>query len=63
MCDSLFDRLAKQAGFDTFQKWVEYEHTRRRIEENEYRVKAMRLMFGDKAAQQMKQDLEKEGER
>jgi hypothetical protein len=63
MSDSLYNRLANQAGFDTFQKWVEYEHTRRRIEENEFRVNATRLMWGDKAARQVKQELEREGEK
>lgn len=59
---SLYDRLANQAGFDTFQKWVEYEITRRRIEEKEFRVNATRLMWGDKAARQVKQELDKEDE-
>lgn len=56
----IYEYLARQAGFDSFQKWVEYEHTRRRIEEDEFRVNATRLMWGDEAARRVKKELEKE---
>ena len=62
MSDSRLEWLAQQAGFDTFQKWVDYEHTRRRVEEYEFRINATRLMWGEKAARQIKEELDKESE-
>lgn len=59
----LFERLARQAGFDSFQRWVEYEHTRRRVEENEYRVAATRLLWGDKEARKVQEELSRENRR
>jgi hypothetical protein len=63
MGDAFYDTLARQHGFDTFRQWVEYEHTRRRVEENEYRVSATRLMWGDEAARRVKKELEASDER
>ena len=53
-----YDRLAQQNGFNTFREWVEHESTRRRVEENEYRVSATRLMWGDEAARKVQKELE-----
>jgi len=63
MSDAFYDDLANQHGFRTFRLWVEHEHTRRRVEENEYRVSATRLMWGDEAARRVKKELEDGDER
>lgn len=55
--DHRLEALARQAGFDSFRAWVEYTHTQRRIEEDEYRVNATRLMWGEAEAQREKERL------
>ena len=62
MTDTQLQRMARAAGFDTFQKWVEYEHTQRRVEEYQFRIDATRLMWGEQAARQVKEELDKERE-
>ena len=63
MSDAFYDDLARRHGFETFRQWVEHESTRRRVEENEFRVSATRLMWGDEAARRVKKDLEDGDER
>ena len=58
LSDTQLDDMARQHGFDSFQKWVDYERTKRRVEEDEFRVNATRLMWGDEEAKKLKAQLE-----
>jgi hypothetical protein len=49
-----WERLAHQHGFDSFDHWVQWAKTKVVEEENEFRIRATRLMWGDAEARKVR---------